>query len=47
MRFSLVSAALVGVLAAPLHAQIPDKFENLDVLPADISRNELLSVMRA
>ena len=29
-----------------LHAQIPDEFTNLKVLPADISRDSLLTVMR-
>jgi tetratricopeptide (TPR) repeat protein len=33
--------------AAPAKAQIPDKFTNLKVLPRDISRPELIKVMRA
>lgn len=39
-----LAAALV--LAAPVKAQIPDTFENLQVLPKDIARNELTAVMR-
>jgi hypothetical protein len=38
--------AFLGFLAFPLRAQIPEKFENLKVLPADITRPQLLQVMR-
>ena len=40
-------AALVPlILAAPLRAQIPDTFTNLQVLPTDVSRDSLIGVMR-
>lgn len=35
-----------GLLARPVHAQIPDTFTNLKVLPKEISRDELTTVMR-
>ncbi|MDP2480416.1 MAG: c-type cytochrome [Candidatus Palauibacterales bacterium] len=50
-RLSL-GAALLAAVASPLfpastlRAQIPSKFENLKVLPKDISRDSLVSVMR-
>jgi tetratricopeptide (TPR) repeat protein len=47
MRFFVLSAALVTAFSSGLQAQIPEKFENLEVLPKDISRNELTQVMRA
>jgi tetratricopeptide (TPR) repeat protein len=47
MRLSLVSAALLLAAAAPLTAQIPARFENLEVLPKDIGRDQLMAVMRA
>lgn len=34
------------LLAAPAAAQIPERFENLQVLPEDISRDSLMQVMR-
>jgi tetratricopeptide (TPR) repeat protein len=44
MRFIF---ALVGLtMAGPLAAQIPEKFENLQVLPKDISRDSLVQTMR-
>jgi hypothetical protein len=40
-------ASMAGLaLAGPVRAQIPDHFENLQVLPRDISRDSLLGVMR-
>lgn len=41
-------AVLFALLAAPLAlgAQIPEKFENLQVLPRDIPRDSLLDIMR-
>jgi len=36
----------LAILAAPAAAQIPDKFTNLQVLPKDISKDELVSTMR-
>jgi hypothetical protein len=46
---SLRVLSLVGALAlpaAPLGAQIPDKFTNLQVLPKDITRADLVRTMR-
>lgn len=40
-----VAAALVAV-AGPASAQVPDKFTNLQVLPKDIPRAQLLGMMR-
>lgn len=47
-RAPSVILLLLPVLAsAPsVHAQIPEKFENLQVLPKDISRQQLVQVMR-
>lgn len=36
----------MSVVPAPAVAQIPDKFTNLQVLPKDISKDELVSTMR-
>lgn len=41
---ALLSAAIVA--PSPVAAQIPDTFENLQVLPKDISREELTGIMR-
>lgn len=43
-RLLLAAAALFA--AHPLAAQIPEKFENLKVLPKDISHDQLLATMR-
>lgn len=50
-RSSLLSLALfaaIGTAALPsaAHAQFPQKFENLKVLPKDIPRDSLLGIMR-
>jgi tetratricopeptide (TPR) repeat protein len=49
-RSTFVRGGLVLVLAAfaigTALAQIPDEFENLEVLPKDISKRELVSIMR-
>ena len=42
-RFAVL---LLLALAAPAGAQIPDRFENLQVLPRDIPRDSLVQVMR-
>ncbi|MGD8278807.1 MAG: c-type cytochrome [Gemmatimonadota bacterium] len=45
----LTLAVLAGglmAMSAPAAAQIPDTFENLQVLPEDISREELTGIMR-
>lgn len=41
-----VSCALLILGAAPVQAQIPDTFTNLKVLPKDITKPELIKVMR-
>jgi tetratricopeptide (TPR) repeat protein len=38
---------LLLVLASPLRAQIPDRFENLRVFPRDIPRDSLVQAMRS
>lgn len=45
----LSTAALITALGPrdSARAQIPDKFENLKVLPKDISKRELVSIMRS
>jgi hypothetical protein len=48
-RLTLRSTAAVVVLAAftqPVAAQIPQRFENLRVLPKDIPRDTLVAIMR-
>lgn len=54
MRGSLVRAALLvvvltfpGTVATPAAGQIPDQFTNLQVLPVDLPRDELIGVMRS
>jgi hypothetical protein len=47
MRLFVVSAALFLSFCGVAEAQIPEKFENLEVLPKDISRAELTQVMRS
>ncbi len=39
--------AALPLLAAPLAAQIPEKFTNLKVFPADVPRRQLIDTMRA
>jgi tetratricopeptide (TPR) repeat protein len=47
MKPKVAAAALALALAAvPVRAQIPDKFTNLQVLPKDIARPELVRTMR-
>jgi len=45
LRFLALAAGL-AIWAAPVAAQIPDKFTNLQVLPKDISKEELVATMR-
>jgi tetratricopeptide (TPR) repeat protein len=47
MKKLIIAVALAAAVAEPAFAQIPEKFENLEVLPKDISRQELTQVMRA
>lgn len=41
-----VVLALLSSPAAPVRAQIPDTFTNLEVLPKDIAKQELVTIMR-
>ena len=47
MKRALMSAVLVLVVAAGAEAQIPERFENLQVLPQTTTRPELVAVMRS
>ncbi len=42
----LIAPLLMSLAAFPAQAQIPDSFENLQVLPGDISKQELMQIMR-
>jgi len=44
-RIALACAMFV-LVAATAHAQIPDKFTNLKVLPKDTPKPELVKIMR-
>ena len=48
IRVSLktVSVLLLGVLVAPVAAQIPDEFTNLKIFPETIGKRELMTAMR-
>jgi tetratricopeptide (TPR) repeat protein len=46
VRRMVLLLALFALPAAPLAAQIPERFENLKVLPEDIPRDSLVEVMR-
>lgn len=47
LAFAFVAASFsVAVFPAAAHAQFPQKFENLKVLPKDIPRDSLLNIMR-
>ena len=46
MRKPLLIALAFASTASAANGQIPEKFENLQVLPKDISRAELIQVMR-
>lgn len=46
MRKLLICTLAIATGASAAHAQIPEKFENLKVLPKDIPRAELIQVMR-
>ena len=41
-----LALVILSVAIAPVAAQIPDEFTNLKVLPKEISRRELVSIMR-
>lgn len=47
MKIILTASVVALVSAGAAQAQIPEKFENLEVLPKDISRAELTQVMRS
>ena len=46
LALGAAALALVFAGAAPATAQIPDKFTNLKVLPEDIGREKLISIMK-
>ena len=46
IRMGVSASLLFAISAAPIAAQIPDEFQNLRVLPIDISRDSLLRIMR-
>jgi tetratricopeptide (TPR) repeat protein len=46
-RLILLALAAVMIIPGPAVAQIPDEFTNLKVLPEDISKRELMGIMRA
>lgn len=46
-RLVVLAALIVLALAGGAAAQIPDEFTNLEVLPKDISKRELVSTMRS
>ena len=43
---AVLAAAIALAAGAPAPAQIPEKFTNLQVLPRDIPREELVRIMR-
>ena len=46
LRLAAAALAVVAASAASLGAQIPQRFENLQVLPRDIPRDTLIAIMR-
>jgi hypothetical protein len=46
MRSMLIAGAAVAISVGGAAAQIPDEFENLTILPKDISKRELIDIMR-
>ncbi len=46
IRAGVCASLLFAILAVPISAQIPDEFQNLRILPTDISRDSLLGIMR-
>lgn len=46
VRLVLALLAVAGMTVQPSKAQVPDKFTNLKVLPKDISKQQLVSIMR-
>lgn len=47
IRLAAVPALAIAAALAPAAAQVPDKFTNLKVLPADISKEDLLRLMQS
>lgn len=45
-RFAAAALVVFAAFAAPVGAQIPERFENLQVLPRDIPRDTLVAIMR-
>jgi len=46
VRRALAVAAALGLVSTRASAQVPEKFTNLQVLPKDVSRRELVQTMR-
>src|SRR3954451_8811991 len=47
LRMSFAICAVVLLCATSALAQMPDKFTNLQVLPKDISKKDLMAIMRS
>lgn len=46
LKFTIVAALMAVVSAQNLRAQIPERFQNLQVLPTGIARDSLVQIMR-
>ena len=46
VRLALALVMAIGTSVQPSKAQVPDKFTNLKVLPKDITKQQLVSIMR-
>lgn len=46
LRFAAATLVVIAASVSPLGAQIPERFENLQVLPRDIPRDTLVDIMR-
>jgi hypothetical protein len=46
LAVAIIAAVVATVPAVSSHAQIPDKFTNLKVLPKDIQKQDLVKIMR-
>lgn len=45
LTFVAMFLSIIVIMALPGDAQLPEKFENLQILPSDISENDLMDVM--
>jgi tetratricopeptide (TPR) repeat protein len=46
-RIILLATLVAMIIAGPASTQVPDEFTNLKVLPEDISKRELMGIMRS